>query len=128
MEVDAILAKVGNERFFQYILDTLKEVYPKRDYNRAIGIPDEEFGAEHEKIIKLIFNRVKDVTSPESDEIKMELSEVEGFLNVNDKVEEIKERFVKTLSENSDYDDFIDKWNKLVKSHPFCKKKKDSTE
>ena len=53
VELDAILAKVGDERFFQYILDTLKELYPKRDYNRAIEIPTDELGAKHEEDFKV---------------------------------------------------------------------------
>ena len=61
VELDAILAKVGDERFFQYILDTLEELYPTRDYNRAIEIATDELGAEHEEALELIDNRVKDI-------------------------------------------------------------------
>lgn len=38
VELDAILAKVGDERFFQYVLDTLKKLYPKRDYNTKFSM------------------------------------------------------------------------------------------
>ncbi len=54
VELDAIIAKVGDERFFQYILDTLENLYPTRDYNRAIEIATDELGAEHEETLELI--------------------------------------------------------------------------
>ncbi len=119
IELDAILAKVGDERFFQYILDTLKKLYPKRDYNRAIQVPAKDFGAKHEDTISLIDARVKDVISPDSDKIKKGLSDVKGFMDVNEELVKIKKRLSKALAKNPDYEDFVIKLGELVKSHPF---------
>ena len=119
VELDAILAKVGDERFFEYILDTLEKLYPTRDYNRAIEIVIDELGAEHEDTLELIDNKVKDIIDPESEKIKEELKKVEGFVDVKEKLDEIKERLSKTLSDDPDYEDFTTKLADLVKSHPF---------
>ena len=40
IEIDAILAQVGDERFWEYIMYKLKQLYPKRNYNRAISLPE----------------------------------------------------------------------------------------
>jgi hypothetical protein len=40
VEIDAILAQVGDERFWEYILSRLKEIFPTRNYNRAISLPE----------------------------------------------------------------------------------------
>ena len=119
MELDAILAKVGDERFFQYILDTLKELYPKRDYNRAIDIETEELGVKHEESLEIIEEQIQNIVNDESDKIKDELRDVTGFIDVNEKLKEIKERLAKVLTDDPDYEDFSNKLAELVKSHPF---------
>ena len=123
IELDAILAKVGDEKFFQYILDTLEDLYPKRDYNRAIEIPTEDLGARHEEILATIDTRVEDIISVKSDSIKKELGDVTGFVNVKEKLEEIKARLRKVLADNPDYEDFTSKLVELVESHPLFKNK-----
>ncbi len=115
--------KPGNERFFEFIMDKLKQLYPKRDYNRAIEIPT-EFDVEHEKPLKKINEKVKEIINEESDKVKNELEEVEGFIDVKEKDEEIKKRLREVIVNNKDYKDFTKKLNKLVNSHPFFKKEK----
>ena len=92
VELDAILAKVGDERFFQYIMDTLKDLYPKRDYNRAIEIPSYRLHARHEDSIDMIDKQVQHIVSDECDKIKDELRGIQGFIDVKEKLKEIKER------------------------------------
>ena len=123
VELDAILAKVGDERFFQYIMDTLIDLYPKRDYNRAIEIPSSRLHARHEESIDMIDKQVQHIVSDESDKIREELREVPGFIDVNEKHDEIEERLRKKLTNNPVYEDFADKLNDLVESHPFSKPK-----
>jgi hypothetical protein len=123
IELDAILAKVGDEKFFQYILDMLMDLYPKRDYNRAIEIPSGDLGARHEEVLAAIDTRVEDLTSVKCDSIKKELSDVTGFVNVKEKLEEIKASLRKVLADNPHYEDFTSKLGELVESHPFFKNK-----
>ena len=40
IEIDAVIAKVGDERFWDYIIDRLKQISLKLDYNRAITLPE----------------------------------------------------------------------------------------
>jgi 5S rRNA maturation endonuclease (ribonuclease M5) len=119
VELDAILANIGDERFFQYVTDTLKDLYPKRDYNRAIEIPSYRLHARHEESIDMIDDQVMHIISDESDKIREELREVLGFIDVNEKYDEIEEKLRKKLRNNPVYEDFADKLNELVESHPF---------
>ncbi len=123
IELDAILAKVGDERFFQYITDTLKDLYPKRDYNRAIEIPSDRLHARHEESIDMIDDQVQHIVSDESDKIREELRGIPGFIDVKEKLKEIRERLRKELTNNPDYEDFANKLSELVESHPFFKPK-----
>jgi len=133
VELDAILAAVGEERLFEYIKDKFEELYPERDYNRVIELddlllllekPDEEWGEqlEHEKAIIKIDDKIKSFTEPEKEEIKGDLEDYEGFLEVQVERKNIKERLGKVLTDDPDCKDFIDKLSELVKSHPFFTK------
>jgi hypothetical protein len=119
VELDAILAAVGEERFFQYIIDTLKELNPKRDYNRAIEVSSKELGDDYENLITTINNKIAEITKPEVDKIIAELKDIVGFIDVKEKRKGIKQKLVKKLSDNADYKDFADKLTQLVKSHRF---------
>jgi hypothetical protein len=129
VELDAILAQVGDERFFQYIIDALKEIWPKRDYNRSIEmndlilleVPDEKLGErlEHEDVIIKINDKIQSFTKPKLDEIKEELKDTTGFLEVKEKRKEIKKRFGEILTKDANYRDFTYKLTELVESHPF---------
>ncbi len=62
---------------------------------------------------------VKNIINPESEKIKEELRKVEGFVDVNEKLDEIKKRLSNTLSDDPVYEDFANKLAQLVNSHPF---------
>lgn len=42
IEIDAILAQVGAERLWEYIMQKLTSLFPTRNYNRAISMPSAE--------------------------------------------------------------------------------------
>ena len=42
VELDAVLAAVGSERLWEYIMYKLTGLFPIRDYNRAIAMPANE--------------------------------------------------------------------------------------
>ena len=46
IEIDAILAKVGAERFFEFIRYNLRNISSTRDYNRAIKISFEFYNRD----------------------------------------------------------------------------------
>ena len=42
VEIDAVLEQVGDERLWEYIIKSLIELYPTRNYNRVISMPAAE--------------------------------------------------------------------------------------
>jgi hypothetical protein len=108
IEIDAILAKAGGERFFEFIMFKLKEISPNRDYNRAITISTELFNKDNfdllpeplKKQFILIQKITDDATEETKETITAELSKIEGFIDVTEKKEEITKRLADTLSRN----------------------------
>lgn len=108
IEIDAILAQVGGERFFEFIMYKLKELSPTRDYNRTITISTELLNKDNfgllpdpvKRFLILIQNVTDTVTNEIKETIRTELSEVEGFLEVSEKEKEIADRLAKIISEN----------------------------
>ena len=134
VELDAIIADVGEERVFNYIKKELSRIYPKRDYTRVIDIeedlldiemPDEEFGErlEHEESIIKINDRIKAFLESKTEQINEDLKETEGFLEVKEKRIEIKKTLKEELDKDADYTDFATQLKKLVKTHRFIKKR-----
>lgn len=76
--------------------------------------------ARHEAILATIDARVESIisASAESEEIKHELSNVSGSIDVKEKLNEIKKRLLRVLTDNTYYEDFTNKLNEL-ESHPF---------
>ena len=133
VELDAILAEVGEERVFNYIKKELSRIYPKRDYTRVIDIeqdlldiemPDEEFGErlEHEESIIAINDRMKEFLGLKIEEINEGLKETKGFLEVKEKRIEIKKTLKEDSDNDADYTDFARQLKKLVDTHRFFKK------
>lgn len=108
IEIDAILAKVGGERFFEFIMFKLKAKSPKRNYNRAIPISTKLFNKDNfdllpEPIQKqfILIQQIADVATKETREtIKTELSYVAGFIDVVEKKKEIMIKLADAISEN----------------------------
>ncbi|MGH9889878.1 MAG: hypothetical protein ACRD4Z_00560 [Nitrososphaeraceae archaeon] len=123
VELDALLAAVGEERFFEYIKYKFEQLYPERDYNRAIEVPTQDLGVKHEPVLTKINDKIKSITKSKVNEIKEELANVEGFLEVEEKLKDIKEELSNVFSDDPDYKDFTEKLTELVDSHPFFKEK-----
>ena len=108
IEIDAILAKVGGERFFEFIMYKLRELSPTRNYNRAITISTELFNKDIfdllpepiKNFLKVIQNVTDKATSEVKGNIETELSDVKGFLEVHEKEKEIVDRLTAAISEN----------------------------
>ena len=106
IEIDAILAQVGDGRFWEYIMYKLKEFYPKRNYNRAISLP-ERYSKEKsdllpkatKKLIRYIMDLAEDGTEETENAIKTEQENVDGFLDVKEQKKKNLERLSRALSE-----------------------------
>ena len=100
IEIDAVLAQVGDERFFEWILYELYERHPKRDYNRAMESPIKESYFNNNnfdilpKPVRTLLTRIQDVadaaTLEEEETIQTELEDIDGFIDVEVKKEEIQ--------------------------------------
>ena len=99
IEIDSIRAEVNNnEEFWDYIIAQLTSVFPTRDYNRAINIPDFVLPKLIDKMIKEIENIVSDSQKQLREEIKNDLMKVEGFYAVKEKTRGIRERLMSPVS------------------------------
>lgn len=123
IEIDAILAKVGGERFFEFIIHKLKQVSDTRDYNRAIDISTQFYNDESINIlpdpIKSLFKHIQTIsdtaTAKITNELKSQLKEVEGFLEVQRKKEEIAAQLTEAIAKNKDMKMIIARCKELMR-------------
>jgi hypothetical protein len=95
IELDAILAAVGSEELWKYLMEELKESYPTRDYNRVISSRPSLFNHYPKSIrnlVRYMRNYVDLLISNEREKIEAELKDVEGFIEVEKKKKEIEKR------------------------------------
>jgi hypothetical protein len=125
IEIDAILAQVGDERFWEYIIYKLKQLYPKRNYNRAIPLP-ERYSKEKsdllptatKKLIRYIMDLTEDGTKETENAIRAEQENIDGFLDIQEQKKKNLERLARALS---GYDDMkkLDKISDIWKLPEF---------
>lgn len=97
VEMDAVLARVGSERFWEYIVHKQKQYYPNRDYTRVIT-PQPTTSNYYPKILNelqdVITDYIKLILKDESSKVREELEDVEGFIeDVEEIRKEIDERY-----------------------------------
>lgn len=95
IELDAILAAVGGEKLWKYLMEELKESYPTRDYNRVISSRPSLLNYYPQSIrdfILYIRNYVDLLISNERKKIEAELKDVKGLIEVEKKKKEIEKR------------------------------------
>ena len=65
IEIDSVLKEVGNERFWDFVIHELIDLFPTRDYNRVIDVDDiaDVYTDEMFQLQKLVINLIKDVTA-----------------------------------------------------------------
>ena len=90
IEIDSILAKVGNEIFWNYILKQLNEKFPNRNYNRAITVSEYVPPKGVDDFIINIQNKISKLQSEERQKIMDKLENTKGFLDINRKKAEIE--------------------------------------
>jgi hypothetical protein len=89
IEMDSVLKEVGNERFFDFIIYSLKELFPTRDYNRTIDVEEVAniYTDEMFELQRLVIDMVKGVLQKSIDKTKEELSSFRGFIENVEKYE-----------------------------------------
>jgi hypothetical protein len=84
VEIDSVIAIVGNKRFWSFIIEKLGFLFPYRDYNRAIDTPEFVMPKRIEYFIQAIKEKGKKAAAYEYDKIKDELEDFEGFIDNSD--------------------------------------------
>jgi len=107
IEIDSVLRVIGNERFWNFILKELDSVFPTRDYNRAITIPEYVPPKEIDDLIANIKTIVSEFQKDERENISSELVDIEGFIDVKPKEKEIKDRLRANIQDNSEIKDKV---------------------
>jgi len=119
VELDAVLTAVGSERFWEYIMQKLIELFPKRDYNRAISMPANEilYPETLQKFLVFINSFVDEILKDEDKKIENSLSNVRGeMIDVRAKSKEIEEQLQSLVSNNEDMKLMIPKIEELFKA------------
>jgi predicted flap endonuclease-1-like 5' DNA nuclease len=139
-KIDGVLAAVGGEALWEYLMERLEEEYPTRDYTRVIEKPDlSKHDPEAIKNIRDIIYKYRDsITAHEWAEIESKLTEVNGFINVDEKRDEIDEELGKIVeadellkelaSKLADVKPILDKIENALRAKEDEKRKKEQEE
>ena len=114
IEIDSVLAKVGNEQFWNFILEELSKLFPIRNYNRAIEIPEFIFPKEIESFLEGLKIKLNKITLEEREKIKKELEFTEGFIDdIEEKKKVLEERLVAVTSNDIDIKNLVSNITKI---------------
>jgi len=120
IEINSVKTKVGTEKLWEWIIYRLKEVFPNRNYNRAIKVPKLVKPADLKELYAKIENVLEKCIKSESEKVVEELTDIVGFIeNVPQKHFDIEVKLQNVISNNQDYRDFMHIFNQLIESHPF---------
>ena len=81
IEIDSVLAKVGNKPFWEYIVHKLVKQFPQRNYNRSINVPEFVMPDTIKVFLDKIKNKIAVSIGPEYETITDELSDLEGTID-----------------------------------------------
>jgi hypothetical protein len=119
VEIDSVLAAVGNEKFWKFVMKKLGE-FPTRNYNRAIEIPKDVIPKEFEDFLKGLKNKSNSAAEDQRDEMEAQLEDFKGFLDaIEDKEEGIKVEIKDVLSEDNDIKELLLDIENLKKKYSF---------
>ena len=124
IEINAVIAQVGDVRFWKFIMDKLAELYPTRNYNRAIALPSQDLETDEtdlypnaiRRFILHIRKREADAVKESEAKIESEQEEVQGFLEVAIQKQKNKELVMKAIAENEDIKEIESLVTKLCKT------------
>ncbi|HYV51768.1 MAG TPA: DUF2399 domain-containing protein [Candidatus Eisenbacteria bacterium] len=114
IEIDSVLAKVGNPRFWDFIIYNLNKKFPRRDYNRSVKVPEYVILPELEDLAEKVNHKVSEILATERQQIVDELSHVQGFIDTPEQKEEIKARLQSKISSHKDMQPIITRIRSLI--------------
>ena len=123
IEIDAVIAKVGEKKFWKYLQKLLGEKFPNRNYLRVIE-PRPDLSKHYPLIIKqaqlFVESHSKNITEDESKKIEKQLKQVKGFIEVKKKEKEIlDDRLGKILDEDETLSDLAESVEAIDKEYGF---------
>lgn len=122
IEIDSVLAEVGNERFWHFVLDGLKNLFPNRNYNRAIETPEDIIPEEIENLIEALKKKCNEVAADKCNDIQTELGDFKGFiLDVDEKDKDIERQIRDVLSEDNQIKELLLDVQNLKKKYDFLR-------
>ena len=80
IEIDSVLAKVGNPAFWKYVIHNLTKQFPKRNYNRSIQVPKFVVPDAIIEFLDKIKSKTSSTIKSEYELIKEELQHFEGTI------------------------------------------------
>ena len=114
IEIDSVRAQINNnEEFWKYILEELNIVFPKRDYNRSIKVPECVLPTIFEQFKENVTSIVREIQAPERTKKIEELKNIEGFLDVKPKAQEIEEELRSSVETDKVKNIISEEFNKL---------------
>jgi predicted flap endonuclease-1-like 5' DNA nuclease len=97
IEIDAVIAQVGNKRFWEYLTKKLQDHYPSRDYNRVIQTapdPSSFYPQSIKDINSSLQTYINLILDDEEKKMESELKDYDGFIeNIVDKEIANNERY-----------------------------------
>lgn len=125
IEINAVMKEVGRERFWQWIVSKLKDLFGKDlNYNRAVDIPEATEFVPHElrTLNILVIDKISSILEPEQKAKHKELGHydatVEGMIkDITDFEEEIREEFQDIVNDRADTETILEDIKKLIKKH-----------
>ena len=102
IELNTIVNEVHAERFWNWLKSKLLELFPYRDYNRAITVLEYQFTGVFtptmEQFNKELESTLRHVLRDKVIENEKRLKNIEGLLDTNDELKKIKPDLLKILS------------------------------
>jgi hypothetical protein len=119
VEIDAVIAVVGSQRFWEYLIEKLGEYYPTRNYNRVIKTaPDTSsfYPQPIKDIDSSLQSYINLILDDEEEKIETELEEYEGFIeNIGKKNLEIDKQYQAIIAKDETLDELDKKLTTEIK-------------
>jgi hypothetical protein len=118
IELGAITAAVGPQRFWEWLRKKILKEFPNRDYNRAIDVPEAVIPQDYLDFHTKLENKIKSVLEPSYHDWKNRLSNHEGFIdNTGYKLAEIENDMHDNLMRHSTIKQLMKDLNKLKQKY-----------
>lgn len=114
IEIDSVLAEVGNTAFWKYVIQNLTKQFPKRNYNRSIQVPKFVVPDVISEFLDKIKNKTSFTIKSEYELIKDELQHFEGTIrNVSAQEHKITTRLKNVIGNDEEIRRILEQVQKL---------------